>query len=65
MIERLIDVALRNRLLVLVFMLGVAGWGVLSCRQLPVVSFPAVTPSMSPLFTASPALSLDVAVAVL
>ncbi len=35
MIERLIDVALRNRLLVLVFMLGVAGWGCFpggSCR---------------------------------
>ncbi|MBU59989.1 MAG: CusA/CzcA family heavy metal efflux RND transporter [Alcanivorax sp.] len=57
MIERLIDVALRNRLLVLVFMLGVAGWGVLSWRQLPVDSFPDVTPSMVQIFTASPGLS--------
>ena len=57
MIERLIEVALRNRLLVLVFMLGVAGWGVLSWRQLPVDSFPDVTPSMVQIFTASPGLS--------
>lgn len=57
MIERLIDVALRNRLLVLVFMLGVAVWGVLSWRQLPVDSFPDVTPSMVQIFTASPGLS--------
>lgn len=57
MIERLIDAALRNRLLVLVFMLGVAGWGVLSWRQLPVDSFPDVTPSMVQIFTASPGLS--------
>ncbi|GAA5133140.1 efflux RND transporter permease subunit [Alloalcanivorax gelatiniphagus] len=53
----MIDVALRNRLLVLVFMLGVAGWGVLSWRQLPVDSFPDVTPSMVQIFTASPGLS--------
>ena len=57
MIERLVDAALRNRLLVLVFMLGVAGWGVLSWRQLPVDSFPDVTPSMVQIFTASPGLS--------
>lgn len=57
MIERLIDAALRNRLLVLVFIAGVAGWGVLSWRQLPIDSFPDVTPTMVQIFTSAPGLS--------
>ncbi len=57
MIEKLIDAALRNRLLVLVFVAGIAGWGILSFRQLPIDSFPDTTPTMVQIFTSSPGLS--------
>ncbi len=57
MIERLIDLALRNRLMVLVLVAGLAGAGYLSFRQVPVDSFPDVTPPMVQVYTASPGLS--------
>jgi cobalt-zinc-cadmium resistance protein CzcA len=57
MIDRLIDSSLRNRLLVLLFtvVLAVAGWW--SFREVPIDSFPDVTPTMVQVFTVSPGLS--------
>lgn len=57
MIDRLINAALKNRLLTLVFLLGLTGTGYWAFRSVPVDSFPDVTPSMVQVFTASPGLS--------
>ncbi|MBL38068.1 MAG: CusA/CzcA family heavy metal efflux RND transporter [Xanthomonadales bacterium] len=57
MISSLIRTALANRLLVLVFLAGVVGAGYLSFRNVPIDSFPDVTPSMVQVFTSSPGLS--------
>jgi cobalt-zinc-cadmium resistance protein CzcA len=57
MIDRLIELALRNRLLVLLFVGGVAGLGYASFRDVPVDSFPDVTPALVQIFTVSPGLS--------
>ncbi|MFV1980157.1 MAG: efflux RND transporter permease subunit, partial [Rhodothermia bacterium] len=57
MINRLIDAALENRLLVLVFIAGLAGAGFWAFRSVPIDSFPDVTPSMVQVFTVSPGLS--------
>lgn len=57
MIDRLIDGALRNRLLVLLFTVALAGVGWWSFREVPIDSFPDVTPTMVQVFTVSPGLS--------
>lgn len=57
MIDRLIELALRSRLLVLLFVGGVAGVGYASFRDVPVDSFPDVTPALVQIFTVSPGLS--------
>ena len=57
MIDSLIRAALANRLLVLVFAVGVVLAGIFSFRNVPIDSFPDVTPSMVQIFTASPGLS--------
>jgi heavy metal efflux system protein len=51
MIEKLIDVALGNRLLVVVLVLLVMGAGYHSYRQLPVDAFPDVSPNLVQVFT--------------
>lgn len=57
MISSMIRAALANRLLVLVFIAGLVGAGYLSFRNVPIDSFPDVTPSMVQVFTSSPGLS--------
>ncbi|MFA9460274.1 efflux RND transporter permease subunit [Thiohalorhabdus sp. Cl-TMA] len=57
MIERLINLALRNRLMVLVLVAGLAVAGYMSFNRVPIDSFPDVTPPMVQIYTASPGLS--------
>ena len=57
MIERLVQSALQNRLLVLVLVIAVAGAGWYSYQRVPIDSFPDVTPTMVQVFTVSPGLS--------
>ncbi len=57
MIDKLIGVALRNRMLVLVFTAAIAFTGWRAYRSLPVDAFPDVTPTMVQIFTESPGLS--------
>jgi cobalt-zinc-cadmium resistance protein CzcA len=56
-IERLINLALRNRLMVLVLVIGLAVAGYMSFNRVPIDSFPDVTPPMVQIYTASPGLS--------
>lgn len=51
MIERLIDIALRSRLLVIVLMILVMGAGYWSYTRLPVDAFPDVSPNLVQVFT--------------
>ncbi|MFQ5906607.1 MAG: efflux RND transporter permease subunit, partial [bacterium] len=57
MISRLIIAALKNRLMILIFLIGLAGAGYWSFRKVPIDSFPDVTPPMVQVFTVSPGLS--------
>ena len=57
MINRLISLALGNRLLTLVLILALAGAGVYSLLKVPIDSLPDVTPSMVQIYTSSPGLS--------
>lgn len=57
MIDRLIELALKNRLLVLLCVMALGGGGYWAYRQVPLDSFPDVTPSMVQIFTVSPGLS--------
>ncbi|MFQ5990059.1 MAG: efflux RND transporter permease subunit [Candidatus Methylomirabilales bacterium] len=57
MINRLVDAALQNRLLVLLFVAGVAVAGYWAFRKVPIDSFPDVTPTLVQVFTVSPGLS--------
>ena len=57
MINWLVDTALKNRLLVLVFVAGLIVAGYWAFRRVPVDSFPDVTPTLVQVFTASPGLS--------
>ncbi len=51
MIERLIDLSLRNRFLVLVFFLGVAGWGYWALRTTPIDAIPDLSENQVIVFT--------------
>lgn len=57
MLERIIDFALRNRLLVLSLGVLVAAAGARSYRQLPVDAFPDVSPNLVQIFTVTEGLS--------
>ncbi len=57
MINRLISMALANRLLTLVLVVALAAAGVYSMLKVPIDSFPDVTPSMVQIYTSSPGLS--------
>ena len=50
MIEKLINTILKNRGLVLLALLGVAGLGVVEYRKLDVEAFPDISPIMVPIF---------------
>jgi cobalt-zinc-cadmium resistance protein CzcA len=56
-INKLVDVALNNRILVIVLLLAVIGGGVWSYQAVPINAFPDVTPPMAQIFTVSPGLS--------
>lgn len=57
MIDRIIDFSLGNRLLVLLLIAGLGGAGYLAWRDIPVDSFPDVSPTLVQVFTVSPGLS--------
>jgi len=57
MIERIIDLALRNRLLMLVLALAVIGGGLFSWRQLAVEALPDVSPTLVQVFTVTEGLA--------
>ncbi len=57
MINRIVDAALKNRLLVVVFVVGLAATGYWAFRTVPIDSFPDVTPPLVQVFTVSPGLS--------
>jgi cobalt-zinc-cadmium resistance protein CzcA len=57
MIDKIVDIALRNRLMVIVLTLGVLAFGYWSFRQVPLDAFPDATPTMVQVFTAAPGLS--------
>jgi cobalt-zinc-cadmium resistance protein CzcA len=57
MINKIVEIALRNRLMVIVLTLGVLGFGYWSFRQVPLDAFPDATPTMVQVFTAAPGLS--------
>jgi cobalt-zinc-cadmium resistance protein CzcA len=57
MIDRIVEIALRNRLMVVVLTIGVLGLGYWSFREVPVDAFPDATPTMVQVFTAAPGLS--------
>lgn len=57
MIDRLVDLALGNRLLALALAAALVGAGTLALRRVPIDAFPDVTPTMVQVFTKSPGLS--------
>lgn len=57
MIDKIVEIALRNRLMVIVLTLGILGLGYWSFRQTPVDAFPDATPTMVQVFTSAPGLS--------
>ncbi|WP_423824070.1 CusA/CzcA family heavy metal efflux RND transporter [Salinisphaera sp. SPP-AMP-43] len=57
MIARLVQLALANRLLTLVFVVAIALAGIYSFKNVPIDSYPDVTPPLVQIFTASPGLS--------
>jgi len=56
MLNWIIDVSLRNRVLVVVLALAAAAWGVVSLRQLDIDAFPDTTPVQVQINTVAPAL---------
>lgn len=57
MIDKLINYALKNRLLVIIGLVALIGAGFFAYRNVPTDSFPDVTPPMVQVFTVSPGLS--------
>ena len=54
MIDKIIDLALRNRLLTIALAFLVVGWGVISFNNLPIDAFPDPTPPQVQVFTLVP-----------
>ena len=57
MIDRILEFSLGNRLLVLLFALGVFGGGGLALAKLPIDAFPDVSPTLVQIITESPGLA--------
>lgn len=57
MIHRLITFAVEQRLLVVLLMVALAGWGVYSVRQVPIDAFPDVTNNQVQIMTKAPGMS--------
>ncbi len=50
MIENLIEIALKKRLIVVLFLIGILAYGTYQYRRLPTDAFPDISPVMVPLF---------------
>ena len=59
MLERIIEVSLRYRLLVLIAFAAIIGWGVYAWQNLPIDAFPDVTPNQVNIYTESPGLAAE------
>ena len=59
MLDSLVAVSLRYRLLVIVFFLGIAVYGAFSVTRVPVDAFPDVTPVQVNIYTESPGLAAE------
>ncbi|MFB6345931.1 MAG: efflux RND transporter permease subunit [bacterium] len=57
MINKLVDLALDNRLMAIVLIIALVGFGIWSFQTVPINAFPDVTPPMAQVFTTSPGLS--------
>ncbi|MDA3834815.1 MAG: efflux RND transporter permease subunit [Spirochaetales bacterium] len=57
MIDKLINISLRNRIIILLLALGIGAVGYWSYKNVPIDAFPDVTPTMVQIFTSSPGLS--------
>ena len=57
MLNGIINLSLKSRLLVLVLVAGLAGTGYWAFNKVPIDSFPDVTPTMVQVFTVSPGLA--------
>ena len=57
MIDRIIEFSIRNRLLIMLFSIGVIGGGVLALAKLPIDAFPDVSPTLVQIVTESPGLA--------
>jgi len=54
MIHRIVQAALRQRFLVLIFVIAIAAWGAISFRRMPVDAYPDLSPPMVELITQWP-----------
>lgn len=59
MIDKLIDSALKYRILVLVIFIGVIAFGIRSYRDIPIDAFPDITPKQVVIYTESPGNSAE------
>ena len=57
MIDRILAFSLKNRLLVMLFAVGVVGGGALALTRLPIDAFPDVSPTLVQVFTEAPGLA--------
>ena len=57
MLEQIIEKVLKNRLTILILVVAVALYGYFSFRDVPIDSFPDVSPTLVQVFTSSPGLS--------
>lgn len=57
MIDRILEFSLRNRLLIVLFALGILGVGALALARLPIDAFPDVSPVLVQVITESPGLA--------
>ena len=57
MIDRILEFSLKNRLLIVLFSLGIMGGGALALARLPIDAFPDVSPVLVQVITESPGLA--------
>ena len=57
MIDRVLSFSLRNRLLIVLFAIGVLGGGLVALSRLPIDAFPDVSPTLVQIVTESPGLA--------
>ena len=59
MIDRIVDLALRQRAMVILMALGLMFWGYMAARDVPIDAFPDVTPVQVEIFTEAPGLAAE------